>query len=408
MVRLFHGGECLLKYFSPILLFVPIVMADAAQAKTETVLYSFQNNGADANVPGSNLINIKGTLYGTTVGGGTADFGTVYTINPSTGAEKVLYSFQSNGTDGSNPEAGLIDVNGTLYGTTLYGGASGGGIVFSINPSTGAESVLHTFQDNGTDGIDPYAGLIAINGTLYGTTLSGGAFGAGTVFSVNLSTGAESVLHSFSSEDQGGFNPLAALANIGGVLYGTAANGGDFSGGTAFSVDPSTGAYTVLHSFGANGDGNSPESNMIDVNGTLYGTTLGGGNGASCGGSLSGCGTVFSINPSTGSESVFYAFKNNGADGNNPVAGLIDVNGMLYGTTIVGGADRLGCNGKGCGTVFAIDLKSGAEKVLYSFKNKDGDGIKPYGSLIDLRKAIYGTTAGGGAQGVGTVFKIKP
>jgi uncharacterized repeat protein (TIGR03803 family) len=343
-------------------------------------------------------------LYGTTQYGGAADVGTVYSISPSTGAEKVLYSFQNNGKDGNGPTAGLIDVDGTLYGTTHYGGASGGGAVYSINPSTGAESVIYSFQNNGADGIGPNDDLVDLGGTLYGTTVYGGA----TIFSINLSTGAESVLHSFSSEDQGGLNPLAGLINVNGTLYGTAPLGGEFADGVVFSIDPSTGAYAVLHSFGASGDGNGPESDLINVNGTLYGTTFGGGTVTPCGGSQSGCGTVFSINPSTGSESVFYAFKNNGADGNSPVAGLIDVNGTLYGTTIAGGADRSGCNSKGCGTLFAINLKTGAEKVLYSFKNKGGDGTLPYASLLDVHKALYGTTANGGAQSEGTVFKIKP
>jgi uncharacterized repeat protein (TIGR03803 family) len=150
------------------------------------------------------------------------------------------------------------------------------------------------------------------------------------------------------------------------------------------------------------------KSNLIDVDGTLYGTTFAGGSGAPCGGSQTGCGTVFSVNPSTGSESVLYAFRNGGGDGANPIAGLIDIKSMLYGTTERGGAHRSGCNGLGCGTVFAVDVKTGAEKVLHSFKNKDGDGKLPFAALIDVRKVLYGTTVGGGTQSEGTVFKIEP
>jgi len=378
-------------------------------AGKETVLYSFKNNGADGNVPASDLLNVNGTFYGTTAYGGTSDIGTVFSIDPSTGVEKVLYSFQNNGEDGNGPAAGLIDVDGTLYGTTPYGGASGGGTVYSIDPSTGSEKVVYAFQNNGVDGAFPYDDLIDVNGTLYGTTTGGGdVSGDGTIFSINLSTGVESVLHAFSSEDQGGSSPAAALIDVDGTLYGTAQSGGEFGPGVVFSFDPSTDAYAVVYSFQGNGDGDSPQSNLIDVNGLLYGTTFAGGSGSPCDRSQSGCGTVFSVNPSTGSESVLYAFGNGGRDGANPIAGLIDLKGKLYGTTEAGGADRSGCNGVGCGTVFVVDVKTGAENVLHSFKNKNGDGTLPFAALIDVRKSLYGTTVGGGAQGEGTVFKIEP
>jgi len=387
-----------------------LVSADSVWAAgKETVLYSFKNNGADGNGPAGDLLNVNGTLYGTTGSGGTSNVGTVFSIDPSTGAETVLYSFQNNGVDGAHPAAGLIDVDGTLYGTTSFGGASDVGTVFSIDPSTGAETVVYAFQNNGVDGAVPTDDLIDVDGTLYGTTQGGGdVSGDGTIFSIDLSTGVESVLHAFSSEDQDGRQPAAALIDVDGTLYGTAPVGGQFGPGVVFSLDLSTDGYAVVYSFQGNSDGEYPDSNLIDVNGSLYGTTSAGGSGAACGGSASGCGTVFSVNPSTGSESVLYAFRNSGGDGANPIAGLIDIKGKLYGTTEHGGADRSGCNGIGCGTVFAIDVKTGAEKVLHSFKNKDGDGTLPFASLTDVRKELYGTTVGGGAQGRGTVFKIEP
>jgi uncharacterized repeat protein (TIGR03803 family) len=94
----------------------------------------------------------------------------------------VLHSFGS-GTDGSEPEAGLIDVNGTLYGTTHTGGSYGGGTVFALDPSSGAETVLYSFC-SGTCDNGPHTGLTAVNGTLYGTTYQGGTKSAGTVFAL--------------------------------------------------------------------------------------------------------------------------------------------------------------------------------------------------------------------------------
>jgi uncharacterized repeat protein (TIGR03803 family) len=95
----------------------------------------------------------------------------------------VLYSFKGGSEDGEYPEAGLINVKGTLYGTTYDGGANGDGTVFAITTS-GAETVLHSFKGGSGDGEDPEAGLLNVKGTLYGTTFEGGANGDGTVFSL--------------------------------------------------------------------------------------------------------------------------------------------------------------------------------------------------------------------------------
>jgi uncharacterized repeat protein (TIGR03803 family) len=104
--------------------------------------------------------------------------------------ETVLHSF-AGGSDGADPEAGLIaDEHGALYGTTFAGGSSNNGTVFKLTPHANGhtdwtKAVLYSFcsQPSCSDGAAPIAGLIADEqGTLYGTTLSGGSSGAGTVF----------------------------------------------------------------------------------------------------------------------------------------------------------------------------------------------------------------------------------
>jgi uncharacterized repeat protein (TIGR03803 family) len=181
----------------------------------------------------ASLINVKGRLYGTTEIGGTNGSGTVFSLDLKTGVEKVLYSF-SGGTDGEYPEGNLIDVNGTLYGTAGLGGAYNYGNVFSLNPTTGAQTVLYSFR-GGTDGVSPVAGLIDVKGTLYGTTEAGGAHNYGTVFSVNLTTGAETVLYTFGGRTDGG-NPYPGLVKVMGKLYGTTYFGGTYNYGTVFEI----------------------------------------------------------------------------------------------------------------------------------------------------------------------------
>ncbi|HEY1656259.1 MAG TPA: choice-of-anchor tandem repeat GloVer-containing protein [Candidatus Tumulicola sp.] len=133
------------------------------------------------------LIEVNRFLYGTTARGGGYGGGTFYHIT-ATGDEKVLYHF-GKGSDGANPHAGVFAVNGTFYGTTVDGGASKQGTVFSIVVTAGGigqETVLHSFTGN-PDGRSPFGGLVDVNGTLYGTTFGGGKHQAGTVFSISPS-----------------------------------------------------------------------------------------------------------------------------------------------------------------------------------------------------------------------------
>jgi uncharacterized repeat protein (TIGR03803 family) len=316
-------------------------------------------------------------------------------------AYRVLFSFK--GKNGVFPMAGLLDVNGTLDGTTLIGGAKclprGCGTVFAITTS-GKETVLYSFGGSG-DGKNPYAGLINVKGTLYGTTYYGGANGDGTVFAITTS-GTETMLYSFDGKT--GANPDAGLINVKGTIYGTTENGGttycssSFDCGTVFAITRS-GKETVLHNFGGSGDGTYPEAGLINVKGTFYGTTMGGG--ANCSASY-GCGTVFAITPS-GTETVLHSFGGS-RDGSYPRAGLINVKGTLYGTTFIGGAN-------GSGTVFSI-TPSGKETVLHSFAGGT-DGEQPLAGLLNFKGTLYGTTQYGGANcngstGCGTVFSLSP
>jgi uncharacterized repeat protein (TIGR03803 family) len=174
-----------------------------AQTPTEKVIYSFSTFPYGANPYAPLVRDAAGNLFGTTNQGGQADVGLVFELSPS-GKETILHSFMA-GSDGANPYSGVLLAGGNLYGTTYRGGASNAGVVYQIS-AAGKETVLYSFT-GGADGGNPYAGVIADSaGNLYGTTYNGGAFGYGTVYKLTP-TGQETVLYSFTGGADGG-NPL--------------------------------------------------------------------------------------------------------------------------------------------------------------------------------------------------------
>jgi uncharacterized repeat protein (TIGR03803 family) len=365
------------------------------------VLHSFAGAPDGAN-PDASLIGVNGVLYGTTtVGGakcGDGGCGTVYSISAS-GEEHVLHNF-SGAEDGARPVSGLIDVDGTLYGTTTSGGGgkckiygdNGCGSVYGIT-TTGKEHVLYGFAGS-SNGSYPVASLIDVKNTFYGTTQYGGSadactIGCGTVFSVTAG-GQENVLHSFGYISDGA-QPQAPLIDVNGTLYGTTHYGGSGNSGrgSVFSIS-TTGTEHVLYSFGPKPDGTTPVSGLTNVSGTLYGTTYYGGR--------YGKGTVFSVSTSGANPHVLHSFGKD-SNGANLTASLIDVNGTLYGTTAGGGTYRKG-------TVFSIST-TGSGHVLHNFGN-GADGASPRASLTYVNGTLYGTTYSGGAHGDGTVFALKP
>ncbi len=365
------------------------------------VLFDFGSsvNGYYGIYPEAPLINVNGTLYGTTASGGSHGYngrwGTVFSVTPA-GALTVLHTFSNN--DGQFPLAGLIDVKGTLYGTTSAGGVHSSGTVFGVGLGGQNFRVLHTFT-GGADGAYPMAGLVAVDGKLYGTTYQGGTSNEGTVFSVRVTDGKEHVLHSFSNNPDGAY-PLAGLISVKGLLYGTTQQGGR-SAGTAFSITRA-GEEKVLYSF-TGSDGAFPHASLLAAKGALYGTTGGGGSAQS--------GTVFSMSTTGTEERVLYSFGGSASDGVGPVASLIIVNGKLYGTTFEGGV-------AGAGTVFRVGL-TGKERILHSFAaSYQDDGIIPQAGLVALNGKLYGTTYQGGislpscdyygACAYGTVFALTP
>jgi uncharacterized repeat protein (TIGR03803 family) len=291
--------------------------ASPGGAWSGAVIWDFATGYGNQPIAGM-VIGKGGVLLGTT----SVD-STVYELIPpaSSGGAWTYHDvhiFTGYPSDGNIPDGGVvIGKDGVLYGTTNRGGSSycsgaspGCGTVFSVTPPSSpdaawTETVLHNFNNDGTDGFYPEAGVVVgANGVLYGTTYEGGTDNYGTVFS------------------------LTPPASPGGAW-----------------------TETILHSFAGGSDGANPEASVvIGRHGVLYGTTYGGG--------AAGEGTIFSLTPPASpggswTETVLYAFS--GVDGAGPTAPVvIGSGGVLYGTAELGGSHVCGGLGNGCGTVFSL------------------------------------------------------
>jgi len=390
--------------------------AQLAQAQTYTFSSVYNINFPVAGVS----MDASGSLYGTTEYG--ADNGNCGEWFPSCGtvfevlhtdsgwAGHRIYEFQG-GNGGGNPWSRVVvGPSGLLYGTTVNGGgqgcggdwwAPGCGIVYSITPApsgAGLENVLYRFQ-GGSDGAGPYAEVVFDQaGNLYGTTLSGGTYGDGTVYKLTPSTNgwAESIIYRFTGGLDGSI-PFAGLSfDQAGNLYGTTSAAGAEGYGTVFELTPSEDGWTekTLYSFTGGNDGGFPIGGVIfDAFGNLYGDT-------SNFGPPGDAGTAFELIPSNGDWSfnliAGFPYRRNGNDcwGSGPNARLgIDTAGNLYGTTCHDGA-------YGGGSVFQLSPSGTGWNYtdLHDFR----PGENPYSNVIfDARGIMYGTDNGG-------VFEMTP
>ncbi len=307
---------------------------EISKTGTETILYNFTGS-SDGGYPYAGLVrDAKGNLYGTTEGGGTSGYGTVFKVTKK-GVETVLWNFTGGTTDGCYPYQGLVeDKAGNLYGTTESCGTSGQGTAFKVSKA-GKYKVLHSFAGGSSDGAFPIYGNLTMDktGNIYGVTDSGGADGYGVVYKMNKK-GTVTVRYSFAGGSTDGCYPLGTVAvDKTGNLYGTTESCGTGGTGTAWKVSKK-GTETVLYNFtdGAS-DGGYPISGVArDTKGNVYGTCEVGG--------ASGLGTVFEVSK-TGTLTLLHSFS--GSDGEIPIGGVIlDAKGNVYGTTADGGTDSYG------------------------------------------------------------------
>jgi uncharacterized repeat protein (TIGR03803 family) len=414
-----------------------------AGSQQESPLYSFRLSGNDGLDPIAGLVSDNlGNLYGTTPWGGIHHDGTIFELSPPSGegalwSEAILSNF-TGGTDGSNPSSPVIlDSLGNLYGTTSSGGltgvgcsSTGCGVVFELSPpsrqgGSWTYTVLYRFSSPGP--YYPIGGMVLDEtGNLYGTTKSGGAAGAGTVFELSppVATGGawtEKVIHSFAGGSDGSAPQSGVTLGKNHVLYGTTQAGGSSNNGTIFQLSPPSKpraqwTKTTLYSFLGGNDGSGVDAGVVlDPQGNLYGTTVQGGGPA-------GVGTVFQllrppVQGGSWTEVILYAFQSD--IGATPYdTPVLDHAGNLYGTTYQGGPHNKG-------TVFK--LTPPAEKgeawtftTLHDFNGGGksvNEGAFPFASLLaGADGSLYGTTSEGGTgscqtdvyYGCGTVFRIAP
>lgn len=344
------------------------------------------------------------------------------TIGAWASTETVLWSFNTSNGNAGNPFADNLVFDGlNFYGVTWEGGETAGclngcGTVFRLSPDSNGgwnETVLYSFNPiNGNDGSNPLGGLVRDEkGNLYGATYYGGGStscynGCGTVFELIPSPNGwtEAVLYRFTGGTDGNYPYSTLTMGRNGSLYGTTYGGGGTSSlGTVFKLSPSdNGGWTLttLHAFTNTPDGSHPEGPVTTDNvGRLFGTTSQGG--------AYGYGGVYQVQclKSSCDTSILHDF--NGTDGASPawVALIFDQAGNLYGTTENGGTNNTG-------TVWELTYSSithtYSEQVLYSFGPQHGlDGNYPWaGVTMGADGHLYGTTSQGGTDNWGAVFEL--
>jgi uncharacterized repeat protein (TIGR03803 family) len=395
---------------------------------TETVLHSFTGFGADGYPYAPVTFAPDGTLYGTTsttnaTGCGFSGVcGTVYQLSSATQGRKyeVIATFYDDFWSyfGGFPVAGItLDSQGNLYTSLSQGGFSfdrciedpfGCGMIVALVPRADRGARVRYLYDfvGPDDGARPSTGVIFDEaGNLYGTASSWGPGLNGVVFQLKpgLPRWQYNVVHAFDGKN-GGAPASTPVFDRDGSLYGTALVSSR-GGGLIYQLSPrpdGSWSYTQLYNFSGGADGGSPKGDLVlDAAGNLYGSTQTGGDLSACNGI--GCGTVFQLSQQSGQWKQRTIYRFTGADGANPVAGLVlDSAGNLYGTTQFGGAF-------GSGTIFELSPSGNLwnQTVLYSFSCGNDGGMPSAKLTLDTTGNLYGTTLLGGSSNFGVIFELN-
>jgi uncharacterized repeat protein (TIGR03803 family) len=382
-----------------------------AQPAALSVLHTFTGSSPQVETV-AGLVLSSNVLYGAAGNSVNGGSGTVFSLNTDGLGFTNLYIFtattNSTNSDGALPQAGVILSGNTLYGTTTQGGSGGSGAVFRVNTDGSDFTNLYSFTAlssspsyTNSDGANPSGALILSSNTLYGTATIGGRGGAGTVFRVSTGGLDFTNLHSFTGASDG-TQPTAPLVLSGNRLYGTAVSGGSNGWGTVFSVNTDGLDFTNLHNFNITNanDGAAPTGGLIVSGNTLYGEAAYNGSG--------GFGMLFSVNTDGSDFTNLFSFTTGStgtySDGSSPQGGLTWSGNTLYGTAEYNG---LGTDGD----VFSVNTNGSAFTVLYNFTGlpifgTNSNGAYPNGVILS-GNTLYGTTESGGSNGFGNVFALS-
>lgn len=374
-----------------------------------SLVYSFsETNDAPTSPTGTLVDDGAGYLWGTTFDGGTSGKGTIFKFHVATGVLTRVVSFTgtAGAAKGAEPQAGLVrDGSGVFWGVTTKGGASDNGTVFKVTSAGVLSTVIEFTGATGAFlGTLPYSALTLDGaGFVWGTTLTGGTAGNGTVFKVEMSSGSFASLVSFTGTTGAskGATPYTAFARHGDFFWGATGTGGATNAGTVFKIDVTTHAFTTVKEFtGSVGAvlGSQPRGDLFrTTDGQIWGTTYQGGS--------AGRGTLFQVDPVSGNLTTHVQFNLDDAEGlgGAPFSGLIsDGAGSLWGTTQMSTG--------GFGSVYKFDLTTHLVTMMTKLPhfNSPNRGLAPVAGLTaDNQGLLWGTTDAGGL-GSGTVFKFDP
>jgi uncharacterized repeat protein (TIGR03803 family) len=370
----------------PVIVLMLLALTPAATAQVFTNLHSFVNGDpADGALP-NGVVLANNVLMGATSQGGSSGNGTIFQAGTNGAGFGILRHFDGSPTDGSSPNEPTIS-GSLIYGTTYLGGSNSMGVIYRVGTNGTGHTVLKHF-DTGSDAQNSVAALILGGGTLYGTSLSGGSNGWGTVFRIDTNGGNFAVIHHFTNNPDGA-SPRSRLLLLDGTLFGTTSGGGTNGAGTIFRMNTNGADFSVIGNCSATPGPAVPFAGLTAFSNVLYGVSTAGG--------ADNAGSVFRLGTNGAGFSIIHSFTN--FEGLSPQGTPVVVNGVLYGNTISRGTGF-------SGTVFRVETNGANFTVLQNFTNTQ-TGANPKGMLSLDGTTIFGIANGSGPSSGGTLFRLQ-
>jgi len=316
------------------------------------------------------LIEANGKLWGMTIGGGTHNMGTIYSLNNDGTDFTKIHDF--NGVNGRAPYNGLTLAQGKLWGMTFNGGINDNGVIYYLETDGNGYTKVHDFKYSDlTNGYDAAGKLIVSNGKLWGMAQGGGVNSLGIIFTIELDGSGFSIVHSFDNTN--GRSPYGnSLTEINGTLFGMTTSGGTNDKGTIFKINNDGTGFSKVHDFDGN-YGAEPYGSLIVSNGKLWGLTYYGGS--------SNWGVIFNMDTDGTNFNVVKEITGS-SEGRFPLGDLYEYGNKLYGTSKEGGTH-------GRGSIYSINNDGTNYTIISSFSGYGGSAY-PESSLVFSNGKLWG------------------